>query len=414
MLDVIRNPEWKSVAVKMVVLQLLLSMLMFFFMHYQIDRMNGTIIDQHAAIIGHMLHQAPQLEQELVPYITQGVPRAEAEEGKRILSLYGYGKGMFIEDQPALSGRALPMKAAVQVLLFAIPVLLLLLWEYGKVFGRIKRISLAAEQVVEGEFHEPLPEHAEGEFGALGRSFNAMAGRLHKTLQLLQQEKVFLQNLLSDISHQLKTPLSSLIIYNENLLKDRNMKEEMKASFLERSRQQLERMEWLIVSLLKLARIEAGSIVFHKHTIRLRDVLEDAAFSLQLLTEQKRQTILVQGGEASLIQGDEEWLKEAFINLLKNAIEHTPIEGVIQARLEEHPLFSTVVIRDSGEGIHPEDLPHIFKRFYRGKSNSKSQGIGIGLSLSKLLIEGQGGQVSVSSRYGEGAAFRVLLPNDNR
>lgn len=409
MLDVIRNPEWKSVAVKFIALQLLLGMLMFFFMNHQVGRVNQVIVEQNAAIMGHMLKKDPQLEQELVSYITQGVQPAEVEEGKRILATYGYGSDISIEDQPALSGLALPMKATVLVMMFVIPVMLLLLWEYRKVFGRINRISHAAEQVVERQFDEPLPEDEEGAFGALGRSFNAMAGRLNNTLQLLQQEKEFLQNLLSDISHQLKTPLSSLIIYNENLLKDPKMKEDMKASFLERSRQQLDRMEWLIVSLLKLVRIEAGSIVFRKNEIRIRDLIEDAAFSLQLLSEQNKQTLQIHGGEDLLIQGDDEWMKEAFINLMKNAMEHTPEGGVIHVRLEEHSLFSTVVIQDYGEGIHPEDVPHIFKRFYRGKSNSKSQGIGIGLSLSKVLIEGQGGQISVFSKHGEGTEFRVLF-----
>jgi signal transduction histidine kinase len=414
MLEVIRNPEWKSAAVKLVALQLLLSILMFFFMNNQVGRINQTIVDQNAALIGHVLMKNPQLERELVPYITQGAPRTAVDEGNRILAQYGYQQGMSIEDQPPLSGLALPMKTAAQVLLFVIPVMLLLFWEYRKLFSRIRTVSSAAEQVVERQFNEPLPEQAEGDFGALGRSFNAMAGRLNNTLQLLQQEKAFLRNLLSDISHQLKTPLSSLIIYNEHLLNDPKMKEDVKASFLERSRQQLDRMEWLIVSLLKLARIESGSIVFRHDVIRIRELIENAALSLRLLSEQGMQTVSIHGSGDMLIQGDEEWLKEAFINLIKNATEHTPQRGEIHIRLEESPLFCTVVVQDYGEGIHPEDLPHIFERFYRGRSKAKPHGIGVGLSLSKLLIEGQGGQISVSSKLGEGTEFRVAFIKNNR
>jgi signal transduction histidine kinase len=413
MFEVIRNPEWKSAAVKFIALQLLLSMLMFFYMTHQAGRINQTLVEQNATIIGYMLKKDPLLEQELIPYITQGVPQTDIDEGKRILGTYGYSMDMSIEDQPALSGLALPMKAAVQVLLFIIPAMLLLLWEYRKMFGRIQGITHAAEQIVEGQFNEPLPEHDEGAFGALGRSFNAMAGRLNNTLQLLQAEKAFLQNLLSDISHQLKTPLSSLIIYNDNMLNNPKMKEDMKASFLERSRQQLDRMEWLIVSLLKLARIEAGSIFFRKNTLGIRGLIEDAVHSLQVLSEQNGQTIHIHGGEDLLIQGDEEWMKEAFINLLKNAIEHTPQGGEIDVRLEDHSLFCTVVIQDYGEGILPEELPHIFKRFYRGKSKTKTQGIGIGLSLSKVLIEGQGGQITVTSKRGEGTQFRIMFLKDS-
>lgn len=157
--------------------------------------------------------------------------------------------------------------------------------------------------------------------------------------------------MLSDISHQLKTPLASLIVFNENLLNDPKMKEEMKVTFLERSRQQLERMEWLIVSLLKLARVEAGAILFHNEVIRLRELIENALQSLRLLSEQKMQKIYIRGGDEILVQADEEWLTEAFINLIKNALEHTPKEGEIHIVLEENTLFNTMIIRDHGEGI---------------------------------------------------------------
>ncbi|KQN97167.1 HAMP domain-containing sensor histidine kinase [Paenibacillus sp. Leaf72] len=407
MIEVLRNPEWKSIAVKVLALQVLLSLLMFFYMHHQVESINTTIVNQNTALIGHLLMKEPGLENEVIHFITQGAKADELAEGKRILAQYGYQGDIPIENQPVLSGRSLPLKTAAQVLLLLIPLMLLLLWEYRKLFDKIRTISYAAEQVVENQFDNLLPENEEGEFGSLGRSFNAMAGRLTNSLEQLRQEKAFLRNLLSDISHQLKTPLASLIVFNENLLSDPGMEKEMRMTFLERSRQQLDRMEWLIVSLLKLARVEAGAIGFCKERIRLRELMESAVYSLRTVAEQKRQTITIRGGENAFLQADEEWLKEAFMNLIKNALEHTPQEGEVRIKLEENALFNTIVIRDTGEGIHPDDLPHIFKRFYRGKNHNKPHSLGIGLALTKSIIEEQNGIITVESVPREGATFRI-------
>jgi signal transduction histidine kinase len=234
-----------------------------------------------------------------------------------------------------------------------------------------------------------------------------MADRLNHSLKLLKQDKVFLHNLISDISHQLKTPLASLIVFNENLLNDRGMKEHMQLTFLERSRQQLDRMEWLIVSLLKLARVEAGGTSFGHERVNLKQVIVDATNALHLLAQQKQQQINIIGDENLYMQGDKHWLIEAFINLIKNGLEHTIAQGKIDITLQETPLFYNIILTDYGEGINTEDLPHIFKRFYRGKNATKPQSVGIGLALAKSIIEEHGGMIQVVSRAGEGSTFTI-------
>ncbi|OKP91029.1 hypothetical protein A3844_04065 [Paenibacillus helianthi] len=412
--EFVRNPEWKSITVKAIVLQVMLAVLMFFFMNYQVSQINKAVVNQNAALIGYVLKQAPQLENEIIHFITQGAQEDEIVAGKRSLAQYAYTEDMPVNDQPVLSDNALPFKTAAQVLLFSIPFLLLLGWEYRKIFDKIRAITFAAEQVVERQFDQPLPENDEGDFGTLGRNFNAMAERLHNSLRQLQQEKTFLRNLLSDISHQLKTPLAALIVFNENLLNDPHMKEEMRTKFLDRSRLQLERMEWLIISLLKLARVEAGAITFQKERVRVREMIDHAVHSLRMLSEQKKQQIHIHGGEAMYVWADEEWLTEALINLIKNALEHTPLEGAIDVTLEENSVFQTVIIRDRGEGISSEDLPHIFERFYSGRSTEKPQSLGIGLSLSKSIIEEQGGMITVVSQLGIGTEFRISFNKGER
>lgn len=402
-----RNPEWKSIAFKTIVLQLVLGLILFIVVSHQLQSIKQGIVDNNTALVGHLLQSEPKLKDEIIPYITQGAQPHAIAEGRKILMQYGYDESIAIQDLDVLSNSSLPLSTAVVVILFAVPVLLLLLWEYRKVFQKIRNVALAAELVVEKKFDIPLVETAEGDLGWLGRSFNMMADRLNHSLDLLKQDKVFLHNLISDISHQLKTPLASLIVFNENLLNDRNMKEDMKLTFLERSRQQLDRMEWLIVSLLKLARVEAGTIVFQRERISLGQVIYDATNTLQLLAQQKKQQIMIDGNNKLYIHGDNNWLNEAFINLIKNALEHTKAEGTINIRLEETPLFYNVTITDYGEGIMEEDLPHIFKRFYRGKTSTKPQSVGIGLALAKSIIEEHDGMIQVKSRIGKGSTFTI-------
>ena len=407
MMHVVRNPEWKSVALKTIVIQLLLSMLVYMVVNIQLHSINQKIVANNAALVGHLLHSKPQLEDEIIRYITQGAQPHEITTGKSILAQYGYNEKTAIQDQPILSNSYLPLYPTAAVMLFVIPMLLLLLFEYHKLFQKIRNVALAADLVVEKKFNIPLAETDEGDLGWLGRSFNAMADRLNHSLKLLKQDKVFLHNLISDISHQLKTPLASLIVFNENLLNDRSMKEDMQLTFLERSRQQLDRMEWLIVSLLKLARVEAGATSFVHERVNLKQVIVDATNALHVLAQQKQQQINIIGNEDLNMQGDKHWLIEAFINLIKNALEHTIAEGKIDITLQETPLFYNIILADYGEGISAEDLPHIFKRFYRGNNTNKPQSVGIGLALAKSIIEEHDGMIQVQSRIGEGSTFTI-------
>ena len=339
MLDVLRNPEWKSVVVKVIALQVICVVTIFFFMSYQMGQINKALLNQNAALIGYVLKQEPRLENDIIHFITQGAQASEVDEGKRVLSQYAYTEDMPVQEQPILANHSSPLQSAAIVLLFTVMLLLLIYWEYRKVFSKIRIISHAAEQVVEQQFDRPLPEHDEGDFSALGRSFNAMADRLRHSLDMLQQEKIFLRNLLSDISHQLKTPLASLIVFNENLLKDDTMKPEMRVKFLERSQRQLERMEWLIISLLKLARVEAGAIVFRKESVRIREVIEHVLQSLRSISEQKAQKIDINDDVDLYVLLKMRWnihhLKVAFIlNLRKiRCSKRFPSEMKVRASL---------------------------------------------------------------------------------
>ncbi|NMA95640.1 MAG: HAMP domain-containing histidine kinase, partial [Clostridiales bacterium] len=265
-------------------------------------------------------------------------------------------------------------------------------------------------RVVQDDFSHILPEDDDGDFAILSHNFNQMANRIKLSLKALQDDKLFLKDTISDISHQLKTPLSSLMVFNELMLKDEDMDPASKTTFLERSNSQLERMEWLIVNLLKMARLESGSIDFKDDYIPLIHPINIALDTLSSKVSDKKIDIDVMGDlKNTFIYGDSDWLGEAFINIIKNSIEHTPSNGKIYICLSHTPIFSQVEIKDTGEGISEEDLPHIFKRFYRSSSSVKVESVGIGLSLSKIIIEGHDGNIWVKSEKGAGTKFIITF-----
>lgn len=415
--NLIRNKEFQSIVVKTLLLVVMLSIIFILFIDYSIDKINHAIVEQHQAFVGSLLIKYPEMERDVIPYITQEVRDDAIRVGEEILKKYGYTKEMEVLHQPLLENRKLSFQITIMGLMafFMVFLFLVIYKEYDKIYEKLREVSRAAERVVEGNFDVYLRDEGEGEFSILNHHFNQMANRLKNSLDNLKKEKIFLKNTISDISHQLKTPLSSLIMLNDLMLEDNDMEDSIRVTFLERSKIQLERMEWLIINLLKLARIEAGAIAFKKERVTLKEVTASAIEALGPKYPVENIVIDVTKNIEGVFYGDQEWTTEALINLLKNAMEHNDKENPIEIKIEETPLFSSITIRDYGEGIDEKDLPNIFKRFYKGGTASKADSIGIGLNLSKLIIESQDGSISVKSKKGEGTTFTIsFLKGINR
>ena len=405
-----RNPEIKSIFIKLLIFQLIFSICIFGVLNYGIKKINEKIIEQNIAIVGNILNKHPELEGEINRYITKGPSDADIEKGEKILIQYGYDKGMKPRFQPALKDMSPKVEGIIffMSLIYFIPLFFLIRREYNFMYNKVKNISFAAERVVEGDFSIVLEESGEGDFSILNHQFNQMSNRLEASLEGLKNEKNFLKNIISDISHQLKTPLSSLIMLNELIIDDEDMEEDIKVDFLKRMRSQLDRMEWLIINLLKMARLEVGAIQFKSEEILLRKPVEIALSTLNTKIKEKNHKVsIIENNESCYFYGDKDWTGEALINIIKNCIEHTDEGGEINIILSESPLFSQIVISDNGEGIDRKDLPNIFKRFYKGNSDVKADSIGIGLNLSKLIIESQYGIISVKSEKGIGTKFTI-------
>ncbi|HHV39402.1 MAG TPA: HAMP domain-containing histidine kinase [Tepidimicrobium sp.] len=406
----LRNKEFKSIIIKLVILQSIFTLITFLGFNLVMDKINISIIERDTALIGNIIKDSPELEKRIVPYITKEVPKENIAVGQDVLRSYGYSLKMDKKYQPLLKDIGYNLSIFVSLLIFLsiIPLGMLIMIEYRKIYRKIEIISNAAERVVEGDFSVYLKEEGEGAFNILHHQFNQMANRLENTLDTLKKEKKFLKNSISDISHQLKTPLASLVIFNDLLLENEDMELKDRKVFLEKTKAQLERMEWLIINLLKIARIEAGAVQFKMERVNFKDVLDIA---LETLDERlKNQLLKIEGDIEGGFYGDRNWTGEALINIIKNSTEHS--RGKIEIILEETPVFSNITIRDNGEGIDKKHLPHIFKRFYKVSNQVKPDSIGIGLNLSKLIIESQGGTISVKSSRDFGTEFTVTFLKD--
>ena len=243
--------------------------------------------------------------------------------------------------------------------------------------------------------------------GELYRLFHTVNAHADNELR----EKEFLKNTISDISHQLKTPLAALNIYN-GLLQDGDMELSAVKEFADLSEQELDRIETLVQNLLKITKLDAGAIVLEKATENVADMMRDIELHFAYRARQEKKKIILSGSDYLSLFCDRDWLSEAIDNIVKNAFDHTENGAVIGITWRALPSGIQIVVKDNGCGIHPEDIYHIFKRFYRSRFSKDTQGIGLGLPLAKAVIEAHGGAIEVDSELGRGTSFTInfLIP----
>jgi signal transduction histidine kinase len=274
-------------------------------------------------------------------------------------------------------------------------------WRYRE----IARLSQYLRKINTGNYSLDIRDNQEGELSILKNDIYKVTLMLTEQSKLWQQEKLRLTDVIADISHQLKTPLTSMLVMAD-LLSDRKLPEAKRSEFTHKIGLQLERIDWLVSSLLKLSKIDAGTAVFKKELVKVPELLEKAIEPLLIPMDIKEQSISLKGEESTSFIGDLKWSQEAFINILKNCIEHTPAGGSIAVSYTENALFTEIVIADNGSGIPKEDLPYIFKRFYKGK-NAGDDSVGIGLAMAHSIISSQNGIIEVKSQEGEGTKFTI-------
>ena len=282
---------------------------------------------------------------------------------------------------------------------------LISLWMTRRRYSDIKELSGYLRRIYGGDYTLDIRDSVEGELSILKSEIYKITLILSRQTDLLQTEKEQLANAISDISHQLKTPLTAMTVLAD-VLSNEELEPEKRREFTKTLNSQLERMDWLLTSLLKLAKIDAGTIRFKKEQIVAADLIDKAMMPLLIPMELKEQKLVIEDTDQVTFVGDRNWTTEAFINIIKNCIEHTPSGGTIMIQTEDNPIYTGIVISDTGRGIAKEDLPYIFKRFYKGK-NAGEESVGIGLAMAKSIIENQSGDITVTSQPSQGTRFVI-------
>lgn len=274
-------------------------------------------------------------------------------------------------------------------------------WRYRE----LMRLSQYLRKIAAGGYALDIRDNREGELSILKNEIFKVTMRLSEQSEYLLRDKERMSEALSDISHQLKTPLTSMGVMLD-LLKQRDLPPEKQGQFLAHLQQQLERMEWLITALLKISKLEAGTVLFQPEPVRMRDLVQQALQPLEIPIELKELSVQLAGDEQLYLNVDKKWTVEAILNIVKNAVEHTPAGGQITLTMSQNSLYKELAIADSGPGIAKEDLPHLFKRFYRG-SHASEASVGIGLAMSYSIMQAQNGKIEVSNGIAGGALFSL-------
>lgn len=286
-------------------------------------------------------------------------------------------------------------------------VILLLCYRYFREQNRIMEEAVdRITEYISGNKDILIECCEEGELYRLFHEVNSLVSILNAHAENEKQVKEFLKNTMSDISHQLKTPLAALNIYN-GILKEETESGSSVEEFVKLSEQELDRIETLVQNLLKIAKLDAGTICLEKSREYVSDLMRTVEKRFRFRAEQEGKEIILSGSEEITFFCDRSWMLEAVGNIVKNALDHTKEGGVIRIEWKFFASVVQIVVKDNGSGIHQEDLYFIFKRFYRSRFSQDTQGIGLGLPLAKAVVEAHNGTVEVDNILGGGAAFTM-------
>lgn len=267
---------------------------------------------------------------------------------------------------------------------------------------RIERINL-------GDYSLQIDRNSEDDLSLLDNQIYRTAVKFREQAENSNKDKENLQKSLSDISHQLKTPLTSIIVMVENILDDDDMPLEIRREFLNDIKHNTNTISFLVQSLLKLSKLDAEAVKFRYEQVEVKSIVDQCIKNTAVMAEILGVRLETDCNDI-ILDCDRKWLCEAVTNIIKNCIEHSH-NGNIKITADQNKLYTKISIKDNGSGITKEDLPHIFERFYKGK-NSSDDSVGIGLSLAKTIIEKQGGYISVSSELNKGSEFVIKFFNN--
>lgn len=405
---ILSNPEIKKYNISIIALFLITIILSIFINILNLNIIKADVIQNNQAIVGNIVSKYPELEKDIVSVITQAKNKENTDLGAKVLQKYNYDSSTNLSQEPIVQNNIYKMlKINILFITFVFICLITIsFYFFIKIYRDIKDMTDYVYHSSEGREYEMKNKNQEGQIGLLKTEIMKMTTVLKEKVALLHSEKIFLNDTISDISHQLKTPMTSLMLLTDLMYND--LDKEKKIEFLDRTNAQLSRMDWLIKSMLKLSKLEAKVIDFKTDKVNINELIRRSISPLSVPMELKNISLNINGDKEASYIGDIEWSSEALGNIIKNCIEHTKEGGNLNISYEENPIYSEIVIKDNGEGIDKDDIPNIFKRFYKGK-NSKSDSVGIGLAMAKSIIESQNGDIYVKSEKNMGTEFHITF-----
>lgn len=356
-----------------------------------------------AGIIDNVLEKYPDIEKREIVEILNSSDKTNNE----ILREYGIELD---KDSVILENNTDFQKFIiidVSTLIVFILILSIIVFKYNHSESKkINEITKYIEEINRGNYKLNIEENTEDELSILKNELYKITIKLKEVAENSQKDKTTLKDSLSDISHQIKTPITSILIMLDNILSDENMPEDIKKDFIKDIKREIINIKFLVESILKLSKIDSNSIKFIKKEVFIKDIINEAVKNVSMLSELKNIEIIVSGDDSIKTICDLKWQVEAITNILKNCIEHSYENRKIYINYNQNNMYTELKIEDNGTGIDAKDLPHIFERFYKGK-NSSSDSVGIGLDLSKSIIESNNGYIQVDSKLNKGTTFII-------
>ncbi len=391
----IKNKEIKKLILVEIIFLIITIIFSFFIANVINNNYKQKIINNNSYIVGSLIKKYPNLEDDIISSI---VLKENYELGNSILEKYQLNNVDYVNYDNYL----ILISVIVVYLVLA---LINFIFIYN-IYKKIQKIDQYMNNILNGDYSLNIKEYCEGDISNLKNDIYKMTVKLKEQSELLIKDKKYLEEVLEDISHQIKTPLTSMYMINDILSNEKD--EKIRKEFLLKNKNQIERIEWLVISLLKMSKLDSGTVKLKKEKIKVKDLINKAIEPIKVSLDLKSIDLDLNLSNDTILV-DINWTKEAILNIIKNAYEHTKDKITITSK--NNPLYLEIKITDNGKGIAKKDLKHIFERFYKGSDNKDS--IGIGLNMSKKIINLEQGIIEVETKENVGSTFIIKLYKNN-
>lgn len=392
-----KNKTIKKYILSLIILLIFNISLIFILNRYEYKMYTKNYNDKINSIISNIKNKYPNIEESDIIEIINN-----EEDSEDILSKYGIDS---ITKNDKVNNKVRIISLIIIITFDSLIILIFYLYDKNK-SKKIKEITKMISKINNRQFDIDINDFNEGELSILKNEISKTTTMLRQVADNSVKDKLNLKDSLGDISHQLKTPLTSITIMIDNILDNPDMDEKTRKKFLINIKREILNINFLVMSLLKLSKFDANVVKFNKESVYLKDIIIESIKNVSMIKELKNITIKVSGDDNIKLLCDFKWQVESITNILKNSIEHTSEYGIVEVNYSENKLYTRILIKDNGKGIDSDDLPHIFDRFYKGE-NGSDDSFGIGLSLSKTIIEKEGGSITVKSTPNIGTIFTI-------